>query len=96
MNKSHPTTRSGTRARSTVAAASARESLLELDDDEIEEMCDDPSLPVAILDAEESDWSPDDEDDHGARPSYRREAREFLAPEDESELNLLLHGVSYR
>ena len=96
MNKSHLTAKAGTRARSSVAAAPVRQSLLELDDEELVDVRDDdPWMPTAILDEEESDWTDDEEEQRAAGPGFRRQARDFLAP-DESELNLLLHGVSYR
>jgi len=91
MNKSQLTAKA---PRSALPVARVHHSLLEPDVD-LDEVRDDPWQPAAILEYDESDWSDDDTDAH-ASPRYRREAYETLAPEVESELNLLLHGMSYR
>jgi len=95
MNRTH-TSRAGTRTRSHAVAARIPPALLE-PDDELEDVLGKSLMPEDLPetgDAEEGEWT-EAESAPGWR-GFRREAHESLAPELESELNLLLHGVSYR
>ena len=76
MNKSHHASKNAARARSSVAAASVRQSLLESDD--LDEAMEAPWM--SAISADENDW-----------PELESDAHDV-----ETEIGLLLHGVSIR
>jgi hypothetical protein len=93
MNKTHISAKTGARTRSSIPAERARQSLLE--SDEFDDIADAQLLPTES-DDEDSDWSEVETGAAHAGSRYRQQADDFLAPDVETEINLLLHGVSYR
>jgi hypothetical protein len=81
------------RALSHIAAAGARQSVLGVE--KLNDFAESPRMPPALDDA--SDW-PEQEGDGAAYlgSRYSEHTDDALAPEVESGINLLLHGVSYR
>jgi hypothetical protein len=93
MNKTHVTSRAASRTLEHIAAAAARQS--DPDADELDDFAESPRMPAAFDDA--SDW-PEQEGDGTAYlgSGYSEQTDDALAPEVETGINLLLHGVSCR
>ena len=93
MNKTHVTNKAASRALSPVAAAAVRQS--DPDANELNDFADSSRMPSAFDDA--SDW-PEQEGDGTAYlgSGYSEQTDDALAPEVETGINLLLHGVSCR
>ena len=93
MNKAHVSSKAASRALSHIAAAAARQP--DPDADEPDDFAGSSRMPAAFDDA--SDW-PEQEGDGTAYlgAGYREQTDDALAPEVETGINLLLHGVSYR
>lgn len=92
MNKTRVTNKAASRALSHIADAGAGQSP---DADELDDFAESSRLSSAFDDA--SDW-PEDEGDGTAYlgSGYDEQTDDTLAPEVETGINLLLHGVSYR
>jgi hypothetical protein len=90
MNKNHVTRKAEI---SPVAAAGARQSVLAAE--KLDDFAESPRMPRAFDDA--SDWPEQDGDGTAYLGSGSSEQMDdALAPEVESGINLLLHGVPYR
>ncbi len=91
MAKTHLTAKTGSPAVSPMDAARVRQSAPKLD------QAPESPLMRSAFDDEACDWADESGDDAACRwVGYSEQADRLLAPDVETEISLLLHGVSYR